>query len=243
MNLASTQTIPSSGQSASLAGLINQIKDGEAKKKQAVKSKGKNNIVVLNGKTTQRTRKKKDDEVSQGGLSQSSQNATTSIPPTQSPSSSLVNAFANPAIATPTTIAISSLLALAPVGITKISNQFIDRKYSEDFAQKLLSKELFSDKELAEIYDKAVSFLLNPDKIKMSKRLRSMYNNKKQLEDGEKEYRKLVLGTCRIIVSGKLPVLNWDGDGFQLFKNQNFVSATDQILQPQLCFCGGLKAL
>ncbi|MFN5539598.1 MAG: hypothetical protein ACK481_06020 [Candidatus Melainabacteria bacterium] len=226
MNLASTQTIPSSGQSASLAGLINQIKDGEAKKKQAVKSKGKNNIVVLNGKTTQRTRKKKDDEVSQGGLSQSSQNATTSIPPTQSPSSSLVNAFANPAIATPTTIAISSLLALAPVGITKISNQFIDRKYSEDFAQKLLSKELFSDKELAEIYDKAVSFLLNPDKIKMSKRLRSMYNNKKQLEDGEKEYRKLVLGTCRIIVSGKLPVLNWDGDGFQLFKNQNFVSAT-----------------
>jgi hypothetical protein len=141
---------------------------------------------------------------------------------------SFASALANPMVATPGAFALSAVAVLSPKAINKIIKAgSANKDYTTNVVAKALLKESpLSDKEIGELYTRAINFILHPEQIELPRTLKEMYTTSEQQVKAEHEYRKLVTRMSSMLVSGYLPMLTFDYDGFQGYKSPFFVSAT-----------------
>lgn len=187
------------------------------------------------------------------GNSNGTNSSQTSLVATNVPgNNALTQAFLNPNTASVLGFLVSTLGVLGiNFGIKQYKNLTADTTETTKVAKALLNAETLSKEEIAQIYSRALDFILNPEKIKLPKCLDSMYPTKADKIEALKEYKKFVIGFSKALLSGHIPMFTFDWDGTKASKTAFFVSFTGATnsdedranVQSEMLYMNKLKGL
>lgn len=135
-----------------------------------------------------------------------------------------------PAIVVPGTLAIATAGVIgAERFFGHVYNQRFDYALTQDWANELMDTAPLSKEKLAEVYNRAWKYFLNPESIPIPDFYLDLHQTEEQREAGIKALRRTIKNYCAMLITGHLPAFYYDLDGHLLFKRADFVSATGAV--------------